>query len=304
MTTNGRLNRMKLNRLEHVLTVLTQQHNLYPANLPTDIEQRSRQLAKLLAREGILVLAGDVPAAYMADRDHWLIQWVQIQVQFYKLLAETFFPSFAGFKPPVYADRELPALVVFDTDNAAVTDGMAKILIPYVALRHGQNLILDVELRGMMQMVLQEIDPAKSRDHDNLTILGTPLLKQWLANPIEQIPLIEPEQPLYEELQTQQRQPMAAPPLPSVAPPMPIPIMPNKPMSPTSQANPVPSIPPEPAAATVPPNTLPELDKLISQPAKTETQEMFASKVPIFYGKKTGGFAPFPPPPKKKNGGE
>jgi hypothetical protein len=281
MTTHGYLRRMELNRLEHILTVLTQQRQLSPAHLPADIEQRSRALAATLAREGVLVLAGDVPP-HLPDHEQWLVQWVQIQVQFYKLLAETFFPSFAGYKPPVYADRMLPAVVVFDTENAVVAAALAKILIPYVALRHGQSPILDVEIRGMMQMVLQDIDPAKLRDHESLTSNGIALLRQWLAMPIQQIPLIEPEQPLYEELQA----PLAAPPAAGAT--APTPIKPDK-------------VPP---AAPPPPNTLPELDKLTSQPAKTETQEMFASKVPIFYGKKSGGFAPFPPPPKKKTGGE
>lgn len=285
MHPNGRLRRMEISRLEQILRTLAQNHNLYPASVPADAEQRSRLLAKTLAREGILLLAGDVPPAFMADRDQLLVHWVQIQVQLYKLLAEAFFPSYAGFKPPVYADRNLPALVVLEAESAAVTEELGKLIIPYIALRQAQTPVLDVELRGIMQLALQDLDPAKSRDHNVLTVRSMPLLKQWLANPIEQIPLIEPELPLYEELQ----RPQSPPPVPP-APPH------------SAPGNTAPSaVPPAPPPL---PNSLPELEKLTSQPAKTDTQELFVSKVPIFWKRETQTRPPVPPPAKKKKGGE
>ncbi|MDQ7027687.1 MAG: hypothetical protein Q9P01_19005 [Anaerolineae bacterium] len=142
-------------RMERILKKLAQRHRPYLLqNLPTDIDDRLRLLADGLAKEGVLVIVGDVPPE---NYEVQVSRWVGAYGDLCLLMAKGIFPSLAKLSA-VYADNNRPPIVVVEGQPAAVMEQLGRYVAPFLAMRQNDNRVTDAELRGLMQFMLDELE--------------------------------------------------------------------------------------------------------------------------------------------------
>jgi hypothetical protein len=142
-------------RMERILRKLAQRYRPYLLNqLPADIDDRLRWLADGLAKEGVLVIVGDLPNDNYDER---VGKWIGAYGDLCLLMAKGIFPSLANLEA-VYADNNRPPIVVVDGRPAAVMEQLGRYVAPFLAMRHDDNRVTDAELRGVMQFMLDELE--------------------------------------------------------------------------------------------------------------------------------------------------
>ncbi|MBZ0275926.1 MAG: hypothetical protein K8I60_07275 [Anaerolineae bacterium] len=218
-------------------------------------------LARRLADFNILILAGDIAPSFRAitESSTALLQdWVGIYGQFYSLLADSLFPHYAQQGQNIrghYTDSLWSPVVVYLRGTIPpLIKVMAGIVTPYVTARQTQTVISNMELVGVMEVVLEELE---AQDipltlHKQLIEQGTNLLSRLLSNPIRQYPLIIPDRDLFQDsrpmppvnatAQTPQAPPQPEQPKPATTePPAKPPHLPGLPQS-ASRAQPLPQL--------------------------------------------------------------
>lgn len=150
-------------RIERILIKLAQQHapHLLSAkllNLP-DVISRCQELARGLTSNGILVLVGDFSALPLDEQNRTVQEWVRLHGQMYNLLSLKLFPTYSRIAA-FYADTHtLPVpVVVFDGDATPVIQTITGYIVPYLALRQSQHPHSELEIRGLMVTVLEELE--------------------------------------------------------------------------------------------------------------------------------------------------
>jgi hypothetical protein len=142
-------------RMERILKKLAQRHRPYLLNnLPADMDTRLRLLADGLAKEGVLVIVGEIP---MRDYEARVSQWVGAYADLCMLMANGIFPSLAKLDA-VFADNNQPPIVVIDGQPAAVMEQLGRYVAPFLAMRQQDKGVTDAELRGLMQFMLDELE--------------------------------------------------------------------------------------------------------------------------------------------------
>lgn len=242
-------------RLDRILTHLARRHVPHLAATNVTGEARLRLLATGLAKNGVLVLMGVLPDELLVTKEAHINAWVSLYGSLYNLLTATLFPSLMPISA-TYADNLLPPVVVLEGAGSVVLAVFAGYIVPYVATRQSDAVISEAELRGVMTIVLDELE---ARDlpaarYNRLCSEGMALLQALLQSPVQTIPLTEFVRPIFQTLKT-----------------------------------------PTPPAPPPPPPDIPETDRL----EHLKTQEMFVSKIPMFFKppQKNGELDPKKPRP-------
>ncbi len=195
-------------RLERVLTRLAAQHApqaLQMWDRRGDYAQRLPRLARLLANYNLLVIMADFPQSLRAaDQDPAaLIQsWADAYGEFYTLLARSLFPSFTRVHAS-YADAHWPVIVSIYGEAAPVICVLAGYVSPFVVYRQLQATVSEVELIGLMEVILDELEAANlPRDASKrLVAEGAGILKRLLLMPVRQLPVTEFDRAIFTDSQ-------------------------------------------------------------------------------------------------------
>ncbi len=178
------------NRLERILRQLVKQHtgNLIPPS--EDFNARVEQVAQRLAREGVLVLVGDLTPQIRHQRDLMAREWVQAHMELYQLFAHGLFGGFMGVKAQ-YADNEHPTIVIMQTESIPVARMMADLILPYVAMHQTDSRVTQAELRGILDLALEQLEGTDLPSQDLRLLLdrGMNLLYTILQSPMKQVSL-------------------------------------------------------------------------------------------------------------------
>jgi hypothetical protein len=205
---------MSNTRLDAILTRLARKHVPYLLNTPAADESRLRLLAGALAKEGVLVLMGVLPDDLTATKEAHVNAWISTYGSLYVLLAGALFPSLTGVNA-VYADNLLPPVIVMEGSCSAVMAVFAGYVVPYIAARQNAATMSEAELRGVMMMVLDELEgrdlpPAR---YNQVCNDGIAFLRHLLQGKVDTISLTDFARPIFQELKT------PPPPKPPALPP-------------------------------------------------------------------------------------
>lgn len=247
-------------RMERILKKLAQRHRPYLLhNLPADIDERLRLLADGLAKEGVLVIVGDVPPDnYEAQVSHWIGAYGDLCL----LMAKGIFPSLAKLEA-VYADNNRPPIVVIDGQPAAVMEQLGRYVAPFLAMRQKDNRVTDAELRGLMQFMLDELEAQDlaSAIYNHMWQEGIKILRYLLHLDVTHYAVTSTARPLMLQFQREQAQMLHIPQMPTKQPDAHI-------------------------KAPPPPEMLPEEPLPIEE---TDSAELFQANIPLFPSNRRSG---------------
>jgi len=157
----------------------------YPGALP--------DLAHSLAAYNVLLMLADAPQASVKA-------WTDGYQAFYQAMCSVLFPSYmrvAAF----YVDQQEPLIVALYGEATPVIVAMAGFVAPYVVARQGTHP-LDLEILGMMDMILDEIEATDlpREDYRRLRDSGAAILRQLLNEGVRQLPLTPSARPIFDQM--------------------------------------------------------------------------------------------------------
>lgn len=150
-------------RIERILIKLAEQHapHLVSGGWKTlpDATARIQDLAHRLSAYSVLVLVGDFSNIAQTEQSRQLQDWVRGYGQFYNVMASRLFPSLNKIDARYADDNALPLpVVVFVGEATPVIQCMAGYIAPYLAVRQGQRPVSELEIRGLMTTILDELE--------------------------------------------------------------------------------------------------------------------------------------------------
>lgn len=195
-------------RLEQILTRFAQQHapQILMRGWPgmDDPKWRHAGLARRLAAYNILVLIGAPDTTSIHEAAPAVQKWVNGYASFYNMLTQNIYPSLTTINAE-YADGGMPVIIAMRGEASQVMEVMAGYLCPYVVKRQYRPTISDVEIKGLMDMMLDEAGGEKlSREQfKTLSRSGMDIIKKMLLNPpLRQLPLTIFDRNLYTDTGT------------------------------------------------------------------------------------------------------
>lgn len=246
-----------MSRLERILVKLAQNHarHLIPSGWDSgrDVIERVQWLARKLADYNVLVIVGELDPPLRNLQDLHVQDWVQNYARLYYLLTQSLLPSQTGISA-YYADEHLPVVVVLEGQSAPVLGTFAGFVTPYVASQQTRDRISELELIGLMDVVLDELaaDDLARPTYENLRAACVDVVKRLLQATMRHVSLTGFDRPI---LGTQ-------------------PVVPSDPTP-----------PPKPATTpSEPPSDLPEhtLEMLPDDDAPlAPTEQMFIDRLPL-----------------------
>ncbi len=188
-------------RVDRILTKLALHYAQNVFQNPSIHTNRTRTLANALARNGILVMMGILPPNPQEGTDVHISAWVSLYSGFYDLLAETIFPSFAHFNA-VYGDDQYPPLVVLRGAPDPIMRVLGGYVAPYVALRQHNTHITEAEMRGIMLMLLEDLEAHDLHWTQSNYIIarGKQLLHSLIQMPLQQVAFTDFTRPMFEQV--------------------------------------------------------------------------------------------------------
>jgi hypothetical protein len=252
-------------RLEQILTKLAMRHAPeLLRQLPAAKGERLPGLARQLASYNLLVLIGQVSQPVISPDTIMRVQmWADGYIRLYSLLAHHLFPSFTHISAQ-YADDKLPVVIVIKGAATPIMHVLAGFASPYIAQRQSQPTVSEVELLGLMDTMLDELEATDlpREEYKTLRTDGAGILKEMLRSPVRQLPLMPFDRPLFSDI-----------PQPSPQPPSTLP-----------ETGTLPEMPPrreDVGTGFKPAPTQP------AAPAEEEEDELlFDSSIPIFFARK------------------
>lgn len=184
-------------RLERILITLARR------NAPQLLEMGlmdAPTLARRLAAFNILVIVGD-PGKPIQEAYPQIQIWVDGYVHMYDLLTSNLFPSFTQISAN-YADGELPAIIIINGAATPVVEVMAGFVAPYIVQRQGRRSISEAEILGLMDEILDQLEAGDlpREEYRRLRAEGAQILKEMIAGPVHQIPLMHFDRAIVEEM--------------------------------------------------------------------------------------------------------
>lgn len=289
----------KLSRLDRILQKLAQK---YKPELLTnfwtekDEVKRIHRIARQLASEGVVVVAGRVPDQYRYNRqlkEQVVGQWIRPYRKLYEMLTMRLFPNMANLHQfyAQYADVLDPPIIILSGEATAVWHWVAGSINPYLDSRQSQQSATRAELYGLMSMILDALQVEVGRLRSELIEEGIGFLEEMLSSSVDHISLttFDPEVvPLLgpDTRRTTQTNPVKPPPA----------SMPGNILHQT-QTQPAPPPVPHPTNNHTPPGQLPfDLDYIEDEEPPASTL-MFRQNV----NTETGILPPLPPLPPMPN---
>lgn len=181
-----------MNRLEAQLRTLAQQHTTQLVMSSEDFNDRVEQVAKRLAREGVLVLVGDLSESRRAQRAEHVQLWINAYAELYYLFSQGLFG--ATDEPVAYfADDQYPLIIVFRAKTLPVIELLAGLFVPYIAHRQADKMTTRAEVRGIIEIALDDMEGSDLplEQYGDMRNKGIDLLSQLLQSDIQQVALTQ-----------------------------------------------------------------------------------------------------------------
>jgi len=277
-------------RLERILVSLARRHA--PQLLePEKIDAPT--LARRLADYNILILVGDPGKSSIQAALPDIQTWVDGYTGLYDLLTRNLFSMFTNISAS-YADGELPAIILINGTATPVMQQLAGYVAPYIAKRQGRRDVTDVELTGLMDIILDELEAndLPREEYRQLRAAGVQALREMLNAPVRQLPLLPFDHHIFGDLsQEPEVTPSVSPPAspPEVIAPLPEP----------GVQSPLSSAPVEQRTAPPKPDTLPQTPPPTPEapPIDEPPLDPFDSSIPVFFELPKRGTKRRPPVP-------
>lgn len=188
-------------RLEHILSELARIHAPHLPAAAARQPDPARFMAQELAGAGVLVMVGEVPEHLLAGREQLVENWMLAYGDLYLLLVKALFPSYTRFAP-YYADGHLPAIVVIEGESSPVMRALAGYVAPYIHLRQDESRASVPEVRGLMALVLDELEANDLPQGRYQTLIrgGMESIFRLLELPVRQVALTAFEQEILRPL--------------------------------------------------------------------------------------------------------
>ncbi|MBE2267862.1 MAG: hypothetical protein IAE80_06490 [Anaerolinea sp.] len=245
------------------------------------------ELAHLLGGYGVLVMVGDVPPSLAAQAALHHREWVENYKGLYTLIAGVLFPTFRNVQAFYIDQTAAPPIVGLQGDAIPVIEMLAGYVTPFVAARQGvpgQNSAAEVELIGLMDMILEELEASDfpRETYKALRDNGAAYIRQILIGYTRQIALTPALRPVFGD-STQPTPPQVPPRLDATQ---------GAPSFNTQTIAPPP--PPIHSPTVLPPSVLPEEDRISLAPPPTQVPDepLFKTgSIPVFFdsGKRDKG---------------
>ena len=177
-------------RLETILKVLIKQVTGHLDIPEESFNDRVEQLALRLVKEGMIILVGDLHPSYRGQRDALVQKWVNTYAELYYLLNIGLFDI--TDEPTAYvADHKYPLIVVFEARTLVIVRVLTGLIIPYIALRQADGKASRAELRGMIEMMLEELEASdlSYEKYAHIRNRGIALLDALLKSEVRQVSL-------------------------------------------------------------------------------------------------------------------
>lgn len=188
---------MTTKRLDNTLTSLANQY--VPDALmraPHDLEKRVPYLADSLVRVGILVMTADIPSN---NYQFLLRRWTYGYRQIYDVLASNLFTTLLRIDLGT-VDNMTPPVVVLKGQAVPVIDVLAGYVVPYVTLRQQTSTLNEPEIRGIITIMLDELDDEISTQVSKVILQTcTRVIRELVNLPITQYSLTSMKKPLFQQ---------------------------------------------------------------------------------------------------------
>lgn len=208
-------------RDERVMVSLAEQHA--PSLLQLwdkrgSFDERLPRLARGLASYNILILMADQPYSLQSINQNvgTLIQdWANLYLAFYKRLCRDLFPSFSQVTVHATDDR-WPVIIYLKGTATPVIQRMAGFVTPYIVQRQFSPTVSEVELLGLMDLILDELEAGNLAREVYKQLRGDciEIIKQILATPVHQLAVTDFDRALFSD--SQRLVPIAAVPPPTL----------------------------------------------------------------------------------------
>ncbi|MCC6614283.1 MAG: hypothetical protein IT320_12450 [Anaerolineae bacterium] len=199
-------------RLERTLIAIAGRYAkpLVPAGWkqPGDYPRPLPELAQTLASYNVLVVVGDLPVPYTGEPALHIKLWVDTYERLYRTLAKALFPSLAECSS-YYADQEWPPIIILHGAATPLIETLAGYVAPFVVMRQGNARVSDVELRGLMDLVLEELEATDlpREQYVRLREDAAGIVRDLLASNIRQMPLTPARRPVFGVMPTTEAPP-------------------------------------------------------------------------------------------------
>ncbi|RMF82464.1 MAG: hypothetical protein D6737_01770 [Chloroflexi bacterium] len=153
-------------------------------------KERNAQLAGQLASRGVLVLMAEVVGTTLEEASRDIHTWITNYVNLYTLLAGNLLPSYPVVRSQ-YADDKLPAIVVVRGESSDIIRVIGGCVAPYIADRYGQPLVEEIGIRGLMDIILDELaaEDLDGKKRARLMAEGIVILRNLRNAPVRQLHL-------------------------------------------------------------------------------------------------------------------
>lgn len=181
-------------------------------------DERLPRLARGLASYNLLILMADQPYSLQSINQNvgTLIQdWANLYVAFYKRLCQDLFPSFNQVSVHATDDR-WPVIIYLRGTATPVIQRMAGFITPYIVQRQFSPTVSEVELLGLMDLILDELEAGSLSREVYKQLRGDciSIIKQILATPVHQLAVTDFDRTLFSD--SQRLVPVAAVPPPTL----------------------------------------------------------------------------------------
>lgn len=183
----------------------------YAPRLLEEPAMPAHRLARRLADHSILVITGYPHLHYIRAQEQVVQQAVALYTALYELLVEVLFtPSQAGIKAYYYRyDDDTKLALYFQAAAAPVIKALAGFVSPYVARRQSDGATSDAEILALINRILDKLggDDLEPDKAQKARTEGTRIIKQMLAMPLRQFPLIQFDEAFLSEISKPQPPP-------------------------------------------------------------------------------------------------
>ena len=195
-------------RDENVLVALTEQYAqplLSMWDRRGTFDERLPRLARGLASYNILVLMADQPYSLQNIQQNvgtMIQEWANNYVDLYRRICKDLFPSFNQVNLHA-TDDHWPIIIYLRGTATPVIQRMAGFVAPYVVQRQFSPTISEIELMGLMDLILDELEASTlARDtYKQLRDDCVNILKQMLATPVHQLGVTEFDRAIFSDSQ-------------------------------------------------------------------------------------------------------
>lgn len=160
-------------------------------------------LARQLANYHVLVVLGHRAEQRSEDLPAVVRECAEAYCDLYKLLVDVLYPPLKGVKAHYYSLNRSQLLVCIVGDARPVIEVLAGYVVPYVVERQHIGSVFDMEIMGLMDVILKTLDDGgdlTDAERRYLKLHGAAIITRLLKTQLRQLPLTRFDEKLFTKL--------------------------------------------------------------------------------------------------------